>query len=147
MGTRDVGGCCGGEEAAPFGDRLEVGRRRRLLVRRVLLACSAVFGAAAVVLALIDLPAPAGVAPRVAWAASVWAAGLVFGWLRQAITDRRPGWRLVASLAAVVVGIVWQPLVPALVAVLLLAEHVLRGPRAETSAVDRRVAYPAGQLG
>lgn len=148
MGNREGGGCCGGvDTAAPFGDRLEVGRRRRVQVRRVLLACSAVLGVAALMLTLIDPPGAAGLAPRVAWAASVWAAGLVFGWLRQAITGRRLGWRLVASLAALVVGIAWQPLVPALVAVALLTEHVLRSPPAETSVVDGRGVHSASQLG
>jgi hypothetical protein len=148
MGTREADGCCDGEQTAmPFRDRLQVGRRRRMLVRRVLLAGSAVFAVAAVVLTLTGPPVPAWLASRLAWAASVWAAGLVTGWLRLALTGRRPGWRLAASGAAVVAGIMWQPLVPALVAVLLLAEHVLRGSRSGAGAVDHRVAHPVDQPG
>lgn len=148
MGTREVGGCCDREQTAmPFRDRLQVSRRRRVLVRRVLLACSAVFAVAAVVLTLTGPPVPGWLGSRLAWAASVWAAGLVTGWLRLALTGRRPGWRLAASGAAVVAGIMWQPLVPALAAVLLLAEHVLRDPRSGAGTVDHRLAHPAGQPG
>jgi hypothetical protein len=137
--------CCGGEATdagAGFEGRAALGGRRRLLVRRLLLSASALFALAAVVLTI------AGVAPlvadRLAWAASIWVAGLVLGWVRQVVAQRRLDWRLVVVVAAVVVGVVWQPLVAAIVAVALLAEQVLRGPRTETSTAGRVLAGRTG---
>jgi hypothetical protein len=142
--------CCGGEVAdtesgTGFEDRAALGGRRRLLVRRVLLGASALFALAAMVVTV------AGVAPwladRLAWAASIWVAGLVLGWVRQVVAQRRLDWRLAVVVVAVVVGVVWQPLVAAIVAVALLAEQVLRGPRATTSTAGRVPSQLAGQTG
>lgn len=138
-----AGGCCGGEMAsAPFEHRADLGRRRRVLVCRVALAGSAVLAVAALALTLAGL-AP-GLAGRLAWGAAIWASGLVLGWSRAALTAHRVDWRLVAALAAVVAGLVWQPMAAALVAVALLAERAVRPPgggavrppRGETGAGD-----------
>lgn len=146
--------CCGGEVAdtgsgggsgTGFEDRAALGGRRRLLVRRVLLGASALFALAAMVVTV------AGVAPwladRLAWAASIWVAGLVLGWVRQVVVQRRLDWRLAVVVAAVVVGVVWQPLVAAIVAVALLAEQVLRGSPTTVSTAGRVPSQLAGQTG
>lgn len=140
--------CCGGEvDDTPFDARADLGRQRRLLVRRVALAASAVLALASLVTTVIGGPGWAVLADRLAWAASIWAIGLVLGWIREAATGRRPNWRLVVSVAVVVVGIVWQPLVPALVAVALLAERVVRPPRTLAPDAGSSLSAVAGQLG
>lgn len=142
--------CCGGEAAdLSFEQRFDLGQQRRVLVRRVALAGSVVLTLAALALVITGgLPV---LADRLAWAASIWAVGLVLGWARQVVTARRLDWRLPIAIAALVCGIVWQPLVAALVAVALLAERVLRPPRTDsartTAAADATVSAPAGQLG
>lgn len=138
--------CCGGEVAdTGFDDRVALGDRRRSLVRRVLLGASTLFGGAALVLTVLG--STPVLAERLAWAASIWAAGLVFGWARQMITRQRLDWRLTVFVAAVVAGVMWQPLIAAAVAVVLLAEQVLRGPRSETSAAGAVSARLARQPG
>lgn len=121
--------CCGGElDETPFEERVQLGQRRRVLVRRVALAGSAL--SALVALAVTGAGGSQALADRFAWLAVVWAAGPVLGWVRAGMAARRVDWRLVAVAVGVVVGIVWQPLVPALVAVALLAERVVRPPKA-----------------
>lgn len=144
-------GCCGGEaDDTAFDQRADLGRHRRVLVRRAALAGSAVLAVAALTLVL------SGVTPvladRLAWGSAIWAAGLVLGWVRTALTARRVDWRLVVTLAAVVGGLVWQPLAAALVAVALLAERVVRPPRSSAApgagkAGDRVRSAIAGQPG
>ncbi|MFI7676379.1 hypothetical protein [Actinophytocola sp. NPDC049390] len=135
----------GGESGTGFEDRAALGGRRRLLVRRVLLGASALFALSAVAVTIAGL-AP-WVADRLAWAASIWVAGLVLGWVRQVLAQRRLDWRLAVVMAAVVVGVLWQPLVAALVAVALLAEQVLRSPWAETRTASSVPSHLAGQAG
>lgn len=137
--------CCGGEVDTLFDDRVEVGRRRRRIVRRIALACSAVLAAAALALSVTGMTGSAVLANRLAWAASVWAAGLMLGWMRQMLTSR-PDWRLAVGVAAVVAGIAGQPLVPALVAVALLSEQVVRAPQDETRGDECALQPVAGQL-
>lgn len=147
-------GCCGGEaDDTTFGQRADLGQQRRVLVRRVALAGSAGLAVAALTLVLTGVtPVLAG---RLAWGSAIWAAGLVLGWVRTALTARRVDWRLVVALAAVAGGLVWQPLAAALVAVSLLAERVVRPPRSGTApgtrgagkAGDRVRSAIAGQPG
>jgi len=138
--------CCGGEvDDTPFDVRADLGRQRRLLVRRVALIASAVLALASLVLMVIG--GTPVLADRLAWAASIWAIGLVLGWVREAVTGRRLDWRLAVSVAVVVAGIVWQPLVPALVAVALLAERVIRPPQAHAPTASPSLSPVAGQLG
>lgn len=142
--------CCGGQAADTgsgmgFEDRAALGGRRRLLVRRVLLGASALFALAAVVVTITGL-AP-WLADRLAWAASIWVAGLVLGWIRQVLAQRRLDWRLAVVVAAVVAGVLWQPLVAALVAVALLAEQVLRSPQHEARTAGSVPSQLAGQAG
>jgi hypothetical protein len=121
-------GCCGGEaDDTAFEQRADLGQHRRALVRRVALAGSSVLAVAALTLVLVGVTPV--LADRLAWGSAIWAAGLVLGWMRTALTARRVDWRLVVALAAVAGGLVWQPLVAALVAVALLAERVVRLPR------------------
>ena len=141
--------CCGEEVAdsgsgAGFEDRAALGGRRRLLVRRVLLGASALFALAAVVLTIVG--PVTWLAERLAWAASIWVAGLVLGWVRQVVAQRRLDWRLVVVVVAVAVG-AWQPLVVAIVSVVLLAEQVVRGPRATSSVAGRVPSQLARQPG
>jgi hypothetical protein len=125
---RRTDSCCGGETGdTSFEQRAGLGQRRRVLVRRVAAAASVVLAVTAVALLLAG--ATPTLADRMAWGASVWAAGPVLGWMRTALTARRVDPRLVAALAAVAVGLAWQPLAAALVAVALLAERVVRPPR------------------
>ena len=131
-------GCCAGDvDDTPFDVRADLGRQRRLLVRRVALGAAAVLALAATVATVIGGPV---LADRLAWAASIWAIGLVLGWVREAVTGRRLDRRLVVSVAAVVVGVVWQPLVPALLAVALLAERVVRPPRPAAPGAGRALS-------
>jgi hypothetical protein len=144
--------CCGGQaQDVPFEQRADLGRQRRVLVRRVALTGSAVLTLAALAVLAIGGTGMVVLADRLAWAGSVWAAGLVLGWIRAAITARRFDWRLPLAVAAIAAGIVWQPLVPALVAVALLTERLLRPPQATTSTSDRAgagsLSATAGQPG
>lgn len=140
--------CCGGQaDETPFDARAELGQRRRLLLRRVTLACSTGLALAAVVVSVTGGAVSGVLADRFAWAASVWAVGLVLGWVRDAVTARRPDWRLAACVVAMVIGIGWQPLVPAFLAVALLAERVIRAPVVETPGAGRGLSLVAGQLG
>ena len=140
-------GCCGSEvDGTSFDVRADLGRRRQLLVRRVALAAAAVLALASLVAAVIGGPGWAVLADRLAWAASIWAIGLVLGWVREAVTGRRLDWRLVVCVAVVVVGVGWQPLVPGLIAVALLAERVVRPPRAPAPGAGRSLSPVAGQL-
>jgi hypothetical protein len=121
-------GCCGGEpDETPFEERVQLGQRRRVLVRRVALAGSAL--SALVALAVTGAGGSPVAAHRFAWLAAVWAAGPVLGWVRAGMAARRVDVRLVAAGAGVAAGIAWQPLVPALVAVALLAERAACPPR------------------
>jgi hypothetical protein len=134
----------------PFDRRVDLGRRRRLLVRRAALAGSAVLALAALAVSISDVALVP--AERLAWAASVCAAGLVLGWVRAVVTDRRLDWRLVVAVAAVICGVVWQPLVPAVIAVVLLGERAVRRPPSTGVAVDGQAADGAlspiaGRLG
>lgn len=143
-------GCCGGETAdLSFEQRSDLGCQRRVLVRRVALAGSAVLAAAS--LALLLTGGMVVLADRLAWAATTWMVGLVLGWVRQVVTGRRLDWRLLIAVAAVASGVVWQPLVAALAAVVLLAERVARPPRAEPASPQSTpgiaVSTPAGQTG
>lgn len=127
-----AGGCCGGEaQETSFDDRVALGQRRRVLVRRVALAGSALSALVAAV--ATGTGGSSVLAHRFAWLAVVWAAGPVLGWVRAALSARRADWRLLMVAAGVVAGIVWQPLVPALVAVALLAERMARTPQAPAS--------------
>lgn len=146
--------CCGapgtGSDDTAFEQRADLGRHRRVLVRRAALAGSAVLAVAALTLVLSRVTPV--LADRLAWGSAIWAAGLVLGWVRTALTARRVEWRLVVALAAVAGGLVWQPLVAALVAVALLAERVVRPPRSSAApgagkAGDRVRSAIAGQLG
>lgn len=142
--------CCGGETAdLSFEQRSDLGQQRRVLVRRVALTGSAVLTLAA--LTLMITSGLTVLADRLAWAASIWAVGLVLGWARQVVTARRLDWRLPIAVAALICGIVWQPLVAALIAVALLAERVVRPPRTHaattTATAGAAVSAPAGQLG
>jgi hypothetical protein len=131
-------GCCGGEvDDTSFDVRADLGQRRRLLVRRIALAAAAVLALASLVATVLG---GAVLADRLAWAASVWAVGLVLGWVREAVTGRRLDWRLVVGVAVVVVGVGWQPLVPALTAVALIAERVVRPPNAPAPSAGRSLA-------
>lgn len=137
-------GCCGAEAAGTsFEQRVDLGRRRQVLVRRAALTASAVLLAAALVLMLAGhAPVLAG---RLAWGAAIWEVALVPGWVRAVLSARQVDWRLVVTLAAVAGGLAWQPLVAALVAVALLAERVLRP---EAAAGDTGVGSAAvGQPG
>ncbi|MBO0807938.1 MAG: hypothetical protein J2P32_06505 [Actinobacteria bacterium] len=120
-------GCCAGQPAGSFADRVDAGRRRRIALWRIQLAASAALTLAAIALAAAGRLAPAVLEPRLAWAASFVATGLVLGWLRQALASRQPGWRLIVSAAASVAGAAWQPLVPAVIATSFLAERLIRG--------------------
>jgi hypothetical protein len=138
--------CCGGEVTdTGFEDRAALGGRRRLLVRRVLLGASALFTLAAVLLTM-TARAP-WLTDRLAWAASIWGAGLALGWVRQVVAQRRLNWRLAVVVAAVVVGVVWQPLVAAIVVVTLLTEQVVLGTRTKMSTARRVPSQLAGQTG
>ncbi len=124
---RSSGGCCSDPECAtPFTERAELGQRRRVLLRRAMLGSCAVLCAAALLLPVAGVSS--AVASRLEWAAAVCAAAVLLGWVRTAMTTRRVPWRLAVGVVAVVVGVVWYPLVPALVALVALAEHVLRPP-------------------
>jgi hypothetical protein len=140
-------GCCGAQAAGTsFEQRVDLGRRRQVLVRRVALIASVVMLAAALVLMLAGhAPVLAG---RLAWGAAIWEVILVPGWVRAVLSARQVDWRLVVTLAEVSGGLAWQPLVAALVAVALLAERVLRSPRPETATGDTGVGSAAvGQPG
>lgn len=131
---RSSGGCCADPECpAPFAERVEVGQQRRVLVRRATLVVCAVLCAAAVLLPLAGVSTL--VVSRLEWAAAVCAAAVLLGWVRSAMTIRRVPWRLVVGVVAVVVGVVWHPLVPALVALAALTDHVVRP-------ADRQAAKP-----
>lgn len=134
-----AGACCGAvAEDTSFARRADLGRARRVQVRWVVLACSATLAVGALTLAVTRVsPVLAG---RLAWAAAIWAAGLVLGWVRAAITSHRLDWRLVVAIAAAAAGLVWQPLVVALASVALLAERLARPPEA----VPARIGHAAG---
>ena len=137
--------CCGGEaDESSFDDRVALGQRRRVLVRRVTLAGSALSALTAAVASGAD--GSSVLAHRFAWLAVVWAAGPVLGWVRAALSARRVDWRLLIVAAGVAAGIVWQPLVPALIAVALLAERAIRPPQAVVSGAPR-TAPAVGQPG
>lgn len=122
-------GCCGGEaDGTSFDDRVQLGQRRRVLVRWVALAGSAL--SALVAAAVTGVGGSPVLAHRFAWLAVVWAAGPVLGWVRAVLSVRRVDWRVLLVAAGVAAGIVWQPLVPALIAVALLAERVIHPPLA-----------------
>jgi hypothetical protein len=144
--------CCGGQaDDAPFEQRADLGRQRRVLVRRVAVTGSGVLTLAALAVLVIGGTGVSVLADRLAWAGSVWAAGLVLGWMRAAITTRRLDWRLAVAITAVLVGFAWQPLVPTVVAVVLLSERLLRPPQTVIPTGDRAVAgslsATAGQPG
>jgi hypothetical protein len=125
-----AGGCCGGGgelDETPFEERLQLGARRRVLVRRVALAGSGL--SVLVALVVTGAGGSPALADRFAWLAVVWAAGPILGWVRTGMTTRRVDSRLVVVAASVAAGIAWQPLVPGLVAVALLAERAVRPPR------------------
>lgn len=144
MPERSSGGCCADPACpTPFAERVEVGRRRRVLLRRTTLVVCAVLCAAALVLPLTEVSAL--VVSRLAWAAAVCAAAVLLGWVRSAMTTRRVPWRLVVGVVAVVVGVVWHPLVPALVALAALTEQVVRP--ADRQATAPRVGAAIGQPG
>jgi len=122
-----------------------VGQRRRVLLRRATLVVCAVLCAAALLLPVAGVSV--GVIYRLEWAAAVCAAAVLLGWVRSAMTTRRVPWRLVVGVVAVVVGIVWHPLVPALAALAALAEHVLRpsdqqAPNPRVGSVPTAVGQP-----
>lgn len=152
-----VAGCCGEDaDAASFQQRAALGYRRRVLVRRVALAGSAACAVAALAVDLAGGMTASVLAGRLAWAASACAAGLIMGWARAAVTARRVDWRvdwrLAVAVAAVAAGAAWQPLVPGLLAVALLAERVVRPPdgreaRAPGGRADRAPAPAAGRPG
>ncbi|TCO59291.1 hypothetical protein [Actinocrispum wychmicini] len=136
MAERSTGGCCSDpERATPFAQRVEVGQRRRVLLRRAMLVSCAVLCAVALLLSVVGVST--AVAYRLEWAAAVCAAVVLLGWARSAMTTGRVPWRLVVGVAAVVAGFVWHPLVPALVALAALTEHVLRPS-------DQQAAVPQG---
>jgi len=144
-----AGACCGGvAEDTSFARRADLGRARRVLVRWVALGCSATLAVAALTLAITRVsPVLAG---RLGWAAAIWAAGLVLGWVRAAITSRRLDWRLLVAIAAVAAGLAWQPLAAALAAAALLAERLARPPEAVPARAGRApggVPPTAGQPG
>lgn len=133
-------GCCGEDAGSSFEQRVDLGRRRGVLLRRVTLIASAGLTAAALALTLAGLmPVLAG---RLAWGGTIWEAGPVLGWTRAALTARRVNWRLGAALAGVVVGLAWQPLVAALVALALLTERALQAERALTAERTPRPPRP-----
>jgi hypothetical protein len=144
-----AGACCGGvAEDTSFAQRADLGRARRVLVRRAVLACPAALAVAALTLAVTRVSPVLG--GRLAWGAAIWAAGPVLGWVRAAIAGHRLEWRLVVPIAAVAAGLAWQPLVAALAAVALLAERLIHPPEAvpeRTGHVTGGVPPTAGQPG
>ncbi|AKH83956.1 hypothetical protein AA958_19160 [Streptomyces sp. CNQ-509] len=137
--------CAAGETETGFGERVALGGRRRLLVRRVLLSASLAFAVAAVVVTITG--GSPGLADRLAWATCVWGAGLALGLVRRVVTGRSLDWRLVVIVAGVVVGAAWQPLAAAVVAVALLAEQVLRRRGARAPAAGQVPSQFVGQAG
>lgn len=126
------GDCCSGQGTTlSVAERRVLGERRRVMVRRAALVASVMFCAVGVA-ALAFWPATP-VAERALWASALCAAGLGGGWIRQAMTTHRPGWRLALAALAIAVGVAWQPVTPALAAIAALAESVFRPGPAESS--------------
>jgi hypothetical protein len=125
MHGRSGRSCCAKENSPGPADRYLAGQRRRVMVRRVVLAVSAALWAAAVVMSLPGA-GQAALAHRLGWGSAICASGLVATWIRQAMTTGRPTWRLLAALGAVAAGLAWQPVIPAAAAVAALTGHTLR---------------------
>lgn len=117
--------CCAGEPPFGAGGRRLAGERRRVMVRRAILVTSAALSAAAVMMSVPGV-GQAALAHRLFWGSAICASGLVASWIRQVMTTGRPGWRLLAGLVALTLGIAWQPALPAAAAIAALTEHVLR---------------------
>lgn len=135
--------CCGQDSSLSTADRRTVGEQRRILVRRAALAASAGLCSAALTLSMLGM-GQTTLAHRLCWGSAACASAVLAGWVRQAMIAGRPGWRLVAAIVVLAVGIGWQPLGPALAAVAALAEHVLRPgiaqPGARLPVAERVVA-------
>jgi hypothetical protein len=138
-------GCCASSDCPTnFEDRLELGRRRLLLLRRV-----SVLGSGSLTLvALVLLASGSDLAGRVAWAAAVWGLPMLLRWARQLMSGRRVMLPLLLAAGLVAAGVAGWPIVPALAVATLLTVDLLRqGNRRDVAALEgkqRHVAFPAG---
>ncbi|HLX47222.1 MAG TPA: hypothetical protein VKS82_02710 [Streptosporangiaceae bacterium] len=146
MRGRSGRSCCAQEPSLGTADRYLTGERRRVMVRRAILVVSAALFVAAVTISASGV-GQAALAHRLCWGSAICASGLAATWIRQAMTTGRPGWRLLAAVAAVAAGIAWQPVIPAAAAVAALTEHTLRRgavPVLTARAGSRQVARTNG---
>jgi hypothetical protein len=128
-------GCCASSDCPTnFEDRLDLGRRRLLLLRRV----TALGSGSLTLVALVLLASGSDLAGRVAWAAAVWGLPPLLRWTRELMSGRRIVLPLVLTAVVVAVGVAGWPIVPALaVTTLLTVDLVQQGKQ-------RHVASPVG---
>lgn len=128
-------GCCASSDCPTnFEERLEMGRRRLLLLRRV----SALGSGSLTLIALVLLASGSDLAGRVAWAAAVWGLPVLLRWTRELMSGRRVMLPLVLAAGLVAAGVAGWPIVTALAVATLLTVDLLQPGK------QRHVASPAG---
>lgn len=122
-----VQGCCSAPDCPTnFDERVDLGQRRLILLRRISAAGSVLCCAAALVLLVAGME----MADRFAWAAAVWGLPRLLGYTREALSERRVPVPLLVAVPLVVVGVLGWPIVTAIgVATVLVVDLFRRDVR------------------
>lgn len=122
-------GCCGATSspvAHAFDEKLSLGRRRQLQVRRTVAWVSVALCAAATALSVAGPAAGVDLASRLAWFAVALGAPRLLRALRDALSGSCSPYRVLVMCAFLATGVIGYPLIPALAVALALVTEAMR---------------------
>lgn len=139
-------GCCGARSSPvvhAFDEKLSLGRRRQLQVRRTVAWVSVALCAAAAGLSVAGPAAGIDLASRLAWIAVALGAPRLLRALRDALSGCSP-YKVLVMSAFLAAGVIGYPLIPAVAVALALVTEAMRGQ--PSSVTSSRLGVSSGTV-